>query len=88
MALPANGWPLKPPRPSRPRLCSRPARPQLKRMLEYDPSQRITAEEALQHPFFTGEPFHHAPTPQRAAGAQRAAAAAQHAQQAVLQLPQ
>lgn len=27
----------------------------LKRLLEYDPSKRITAKEALMHPFFTQE---------------------------------
>jgi serine/threonine protein kinase len=29
----------------------------LERMLEYDPSKRITAAEALEHPYFKEEPY-------------------------------
>jgi cyclin-dependent kinase 7 len=32
----------------------------LSRMLKYDPNQRVTASEALQHPYFTAAPL---PTP-------------------------
>lgn len=33
-----------------------PALLQLKRLMEYEPSRRITAEEALRHPFFERAP--------------------------------
>ena len=39
------------------RYCTEATRDLLQRMLTYDPSCRITAEEALQHPYFTEPPL-------------------------------
>lgn len=59
----------------------------LSRLLTYDPSKRITAEKALEHPYFREKPLPKEPSmmptfPSQSAAAAAAAAAARHAEAA------